>query len=525
MRLSNLGILAHIVLAFLCFCQNLARLWGGMFRAYKISPVLICSIVVFLSAGELISKTPLYYVALMAIAMLCGMVTYNLLGGLSTIGGFFFATLFVRTIAFSQFIKVILLEPADGNLERPQLTILVYAVFYMCLMVGAYVSAGIRLKLPKPASMEAGSYSMALYAVTFVIGAAASVAMEATETPYGGESQYGVFHQLGVALSWLLLLSEIVAIERRLELSEGKKSFDIWVLLPWTLITYFGFIDTERRMMIMPVLIYIAICYLRKFHFRFLHVALFASGMVAFYFVMSPFATFARFALGSLPLSERIAYAPVYFASHHDPREIASAANSADTSGAEPRENYFNRPSYAPLSRFALIRMDSNLVNATATGNHYGFDTIRIKLESITPSVISKNKRMDILGDDYIGRITGVSGDAPGVTAPSVSPVAESYGAFGWLGVVIIPLFVYPLFFVEYNSIFNMRDLWSIIAIGLGINSFAEEGIYGIVGLSVRLPVILIVVSFLIHFVSGRYFVRSQHTDQPEEHSEVAGAC
>jgi hypothetical protein len=66
--------------------------------------------------------------------------------------------------------KVVLFERADQNLDVPQLTITVYAVYYFSLMLGTFTFSRIRLHLPKPAEPETAAQSRHLYIISLVGG-------------------------------------------------------------------------------------------------------------------------------------------------------------------------------------------------------------------------------------------------------------------------------------------------------------------------------------------------------------------
>src|ERR1035441_1343774 len=116
-----------------------------MLKPYKIPLVLLFITIALLALGELANGTSLYFVAMMAGTMLCIGTTYNILGGLGTIGGIAFSVLALLTFVISQFAKVILFESAIQNLEAPQLTITVYLLFYFSVMVGSFVFGRIRV--------------------------------------------------------------------------------------------------------------------------------------------------------------------------------------------------------------------------------------------------------------------------------------------------------------------------------------------------------------------------------------------
>jgi hypothetical protein len=74
------------------------------------------------------------------------------------------------------------------------------------------------------------------------------------------------------------------------------------------------------------------------------------------------------------------------------------------------REEYYDRPGTFVLSRLSAIRADSNMINATSTGFHYGFTALKIDALHSVPHFLYKNKPQED-SDWFLGRVTGVNPD------------------------------------------------------------------------------------------------------------------
>jgi hypothetical protein len=155
-----------------------------LLHAYKIPAAALGTTVVLLVIGELSTGTSAYFAAMMAIALLCIGITYNMLGGLSSFSGIIFSGFALRNIVISQFAKVILFEAADNNLEAPLLTISIYATFYFCVMVGVWLFGKIRLPLPRPMESLTRTQDRLLYTITFLTGLVSSVVYESYQQAY-----------------------------------------------------------------------------------------------------------------------------------------------------------------------------------------------------------------------------------------------------------------------------------------------------------------------------------------------------
>jgi hypothetical protein len=327
-----------------------------LLRKFSISLPALFITVSLLVVGELASATPPYFVAMMTVVMLSIGITYNLLGGLATFSGWFFTVFALRTIVVSQFAKVLFFEAADKNLEAPQLTISVYAVFYLSLMVGVFLFGKVRLRLPKPMENYTDAQSRLLYIVALLVGGIATLVFESYNMSYGQQTEYTGQRNVALAFLPLLLFSLVVAVDGRIKRTAGKHSFGFAALVPWLFALLMGFIDTARTAILMPSIVYFATCYYRGYHFRRRHLFAAIFGVSFFFYFVGPLELFTRSYIVDQPFKERIYYAFHVLATHHDPVELQSSAEQS-VRGEETgqREQYYSRPGTFILSRLSLF--------------------------------------------------------------------------------------------------------------------------------------------------------------------------
>jgi hypothetical protein len=475
-----------------------------MIRAFKIPPLLLCGAVMFLGVGEIAAGTDILFVALMMLTMLCIGMAYNQLGGVSTFSGILFAVFALRTIVISQVAKVLLFEPAHKHLQNPILTISVYALFFVCVFVGISLFAGFRVKLPKPAEPETQKHYGLLYAFAFCGGLFGTILYELNGGGYGeqGTTVYNTWHTVGIALSPLLLFSLVLAIDMRLRRSNGSHSIDLLVFVPWAIVTFVGFTDTVRLTMLSPTVVYFATCGFRGYRFRIRHYAAATMVLIGFVFLLSPIALYARNFTEGLTWSGRI-YQSTSVVSEviHNPMALLDIEGKLSEKGNPNFSNYFTGSGVSLFNRFSLIGPDSAVVHACAGGLHYGFAAIIIDFKVGIPTFLYKDKPRDESGQDYIGRISGMSGDSPGVTFPAISLVSDSYGAFGWLGVIVVPLVFVPALFVMVESMYDLSRPWGIVAFGIYFAAFGEMMLGRFFNLMIRTPLYLLAFSYLLSFL------------------------
>jgi hypothetical protein len=482
-----------------------------MLRAYKIPPLALFVTVLLLAGGELAAGTSLAFVSMMMVALVSIGLTYNQVGGLGTFSGIMFIAFAMRNIVISQFAKVLLFEPADKNLEAPQLTIAVYAVFYLFAMVGSYLFGNFRFKLPRPIEPTTQSRLGLLYAIALPLGAIGVVLTAVYGAAYQSDEniQYGPQHALGIALSPLLLFAVVLAVELRLRKTKGRHSFGVLAFIPWLGATFIGFSDSVRTALLLPTVVYFVACHLRGYRFRLRHYALGIVGLASFTFFLSPFLLYARGFTANQRFTDRIQITLDILRTVHNPRILETAVEAQVERTNAEREQYYDAPGTFTLSRFSLIRADSNVIYATANGFHYGLIPTEIDLLRSIPSFLYKNKPRYEGGQDYIGRISGISGDASGVTAPAISAVGDSYGAFGWAGVVLFPFLCFPLFFSVYESIFDFARPWGTVAFGASFVYFGELMVGRYIPLLIREPLLIIAFSYFLALIVGFVPVRA----------------
>lgn len=464
-----------------------------MLRAYKISPIVLCTVVMALVIGELACGTGLYFVLMMAIAMVSIGISYNLLGGLRTFSGLLFIGFAARTIVISQFAKIFFLEAADKNLENPVLTITVYAVFYFSAMVGIFLYCGFRLRLPRPLEPATEADASTLYWVSVILGSLSVVVLQIYVVPFAASvSTYGATTSIAQALGPLLYLALVVAVDRRIRQTDGRHSFGLAAFFPWALVTVSAFINSGRTPMLATSVIYFVTCFFRGYRFRRIHYAAALTMVVLLFAVISPLALYVRGLIAGRNLSDRI-----YLSFHAIPGLLSGAVTAPVIEQEQGlREQYFSKPGTYLISRFSLIRADSALIDTSSNGNHYGFGPTRLALAYALPFFLAQNKELSENSQDYIGHYVGFSPEGSTNSSPQFSAVGDSYGAFGWLGVVLFPFLVFPAIFVVYESMFDISRPWGTAYFGAAVFLFTEMMVDRTFSLLIRNPLYFVLISY-----------------------------
>jgi len=466
-----------------------------MSRRFIISPLTVISMVLFLAAGELASGTALPYVAMMAVAMLAIFATYNMLGGLGTFGGVLFAAFALNTLVISQFAKVFMFEAADLNLRAPELTIAVYAVYFLSLMVGVFLFGWIRLKLPRPLEPSSATHSGVIYVFSLVMGLAAKIYLVNLELEQPG-SAGSASHAMARALAFLLPLSLVMAVDARIRKTGGRHCFGWAAFWPAIAIEFLGFSGSSRTEYVLPIFLVAVTGYFRGFKFSRRHyVAAAVLAAVLFLFV-SPWYLFTRAYRRQRSLWQQITVAgqlvsdaPAYW-----PKVRAQLHNGVQNAKSRGEE-YFSRAGAVTLNRLVLIP-DDDAVIAACTHYHWGFATIKIDGQDSIPHFIEKNKP-DRDGTWFRASVGGLQSSYAATAYITTSTISDAWGGFGWAGVIVVPLLLVPWVFVEYDSIFDMSRPWGTVAL-LGLaTGFAVDGVGSLlIGVVLEIPLYILLISW-----------------------------
>jgi hypothetical protein len=466
---------------------------------------VLCGIVAALVLGEIACGTSPYFAAMVAIIMLSIGITYNLLGGLGTMSGWLFANFAIHNIVISQFAKVLFWEPADSLLPVPQLTISVYAVFYASALLGFFLYGQTRFKLPRPIMPAKLIQVRTMYWIAVVVGSAATLLFEINNATYGTDNSrnYNTAHSVGQAFMPLLIFSLVLAVELRLRETQGKHSIDLRVMISAVFYMFFSFADSVRSGVIIPIIVYIFVCFFRKYRFSARHYITIAAAAVIFAVFYSPLALMTRDLIWDMKLSDRIAVAFNTLEAHHDLAELTAYAKGLNEGNSwNYREQYYNNPNTVVLNRLSLIRADANVIEACAKGYHYGFSGVAIDIHRMLPRFLFSDKQDDSNSMDYVGRITGMSNDVEGNTFPQITAISDCFGAFGWIGPIVFPMIILPLTLATIESFFKFDDPWGLAAFGSMFFLFGELVMSRCISIAVRNAIVLVALSYVVVWIS-----------------------
>lgn len=438
----------------------------------RIPLLVICCITLFVVVAEKLCGTDTYFAAAVGVIFIAVGITYNVFGGLKSISGLLFAEFALRTIVISQFLKIFFREPADLNLEAAHLTITLYFIFYCSLVLFSVFFARLRLPLPRPIEPRTESQARALYLISLAGGAIGTLLFDIQTLNPVGEQHLTLSHGIGLALSNLLFLAVVLAIDEKIRTSGGRHSLGWGAVIAIFIIWISALVTTSREMVLGSVVLYGVVCYFRGYRFKKRHMAGAIGFGLFFFFVFSPFELYTRTLVTNEYFSDRAASALQLLEQHPNLRTITSTVENEGGWG-EGRTGYISGTKSNVLQRPTLIWSDSTLISACASGLRYGWTSIKIDFLYSVPRLISPNKPDDD-ASGYVGRIAGLNPDDITDTKSSMSAISDSFAGFGIPGVIILAIFIIPAFLAVYSSVFDPKTVWGTVALALAIPTFGE---------------------------------------------------
>ncbi len=469
---------------------------------FLLSPLVLTVSVVLVCAGQLALGTSVYFVCMVAIALFSVGLTYNMLGGLGRIAGIGFTSFALQTLVIGQIAKVMLLERADQNLFSPQLTITIYAVYFFSLMLGTFTFGWLRIHVPGPSEPATQGQLRMLYILSLAGGLVGAVTLAVLDLGAREDVAGTTAHGFARALAYLLPLSLVVAVDDRIRSTDGHHCFGWRAAVPTAAYIGLSFASTGRGQFAQPFVIIFLTAFLRGFKFRRTHKLAGVAVAVLLIFFISPFYLWARAWREQPTVRQQISTA--WRLLREAPSQwstITYDLGSGDVvaTGAGDAA-YFPLAEAITLNRIVLIAKDSTLINACSTGFHYGFTAIKLDVGEQIPRFLYPNKPL-IGSAEYLGHLDGQESDEIQTSFSTITSISDSYGGFGWLGVVVVPFVLLPAVFVVYESMFDISRPWgttaTVVLMSIGsVGSIIADTL-------IKEPIYLILISWLAGAIIG----------------------
>ena len=452
-----------------------------------------------LMLAQLLAGTGAIYTQLVFLFVILSGIAVNLAGGLSRIGGFCIAMMSLKLVIISQVAKSFFGEPGDSRLRMPVTTIGVLVMGLASVTAAVMLVRFVRVRkhlLVTDASLE----SLRVGAViTFGLGAMSHLGVMGTGVDDGAlqvGGLPGLLRQWSFCLSLAVVFSTAYVIEK----SGGKRLLGWFNGIPAAFFFALGILSASKQGMFEPLLLIGLTAVAFRFRFAVAHLVAGVMFLVLAVGVLFPFGQVARSYTRGYGIVETITttaeFATKHFTSFEGFRQLHEQYDDA----AERLDltQYYERP-IGLLERVSLIKMVDLLVTATVREGESEWDTISHGFKMVLPRFIYPDKPAINTGT-YLGKKAGVISEDDWGTQISFGFIADSYSAFGWAGVALIPGIVTLCFLLLFNWFVGPleRNVWCVYLFAEFQHFFAEQTISAMTLTILRRPIWLVAIYVII---------------------------
>ena len=437
----------------------------------------------------------LFAYLIFVVVLLSGWV-FNLLGGLTTVSGVAVTAMVLKFVILSQIAKLIVWQPADHNLEVPQITAGVFAVGLLGICLAAWLAAkaGIRrylfhhpMEMPWLRSMAIVVFGVGLLAT---VGSIALGGGEEGGLRVGGIA--GVLRQFSFCLGFSVVVTTACVV---LE-SQGQRCLGWFNGLPLLFSFLSGLLYASKQGMFEPFLYLLMTLWAFGFRLRPRHLV--AGGCISLIAVMLlyPFAQQARNEVRGLGFKQTVMEMTSLLRRDFGSWEgYAELRDREEASGDDFKDYRYFDVSSSFLERLSLIKMVDLLVSATLRNGPGGSETVTHGFKMLLPRFLYPQKPVWNTGQ-ILGHRAGMLADDDESTQISFGFIADAFGAYGWAGAFWIPFCIALAFFLMFRALLGpvAGNVWSVFFATQFQHSFTEATIASMVLEILYRPMIYLVI-------------------------------
>jgi hypothetical protein len=421
--------------------------------------ILLCAIQLFQGTGASFALGCFFFVIVSAL-------TFNVAGGFTHPSGgyiFFYATL---TVIIGLVWKVVLGEPADSNLQNPQLTIGVFLSGITMMLLAAYLSTKLRTK-----RAILGKLVTDVNMQTATVGCMIA-GLVLTFVPYlvegGSGSVISALNQLNRFFAMAIILGVIHTIRR----SGGTRSVNLPILVSGSVLFATGILGYSKEGIITPFLCWIIAASSQRYKVSRAQIvgAILTTVFVFRYLV--PYAQYGRaFREDSVLANFQVSLSLLSELGYVRQQYLDDQAYYIENGVG----GYYNTPQ-GFFDRLQALAMDDALIEHTSQFGTFGLYPIIASFENLVPHFIWKDKPTVFFGNLYAHEI-GILEDVDFTTGISFSPTAEAFHLAKWTGIFLLAPALWLLLFVVFDSLCGdvRRSPWGLLAI-VSFGHVAPEG-------------------------------------------------
>jgi hypothetical protein len=394
--------------------------------------------------------TPVYFAAGVFGTFMIVILTLRRVGFASIAGILIFFQFFCQ-IGYSQVAKIISGAPGQSNLQTPVTTIEIILVGTAAFCTAALLVQA-KLKNHRILALNPSVERLAhVRNITFPLGMFFLIYAWAFGASEDGERDYGGLVGICNQYSYIVYLSVLAETWRVLRMSDGRISVSRSLIFILAILEIRGFIQNGKLPMAAPVLMYfIASISYRGYATRVQLWAMVGAACIGV-FIVYPMVQVSRSMVGATGLSVEAASEFLNRMLEHpdsvfEEFEEMRGETGEDASDFTAGLSYLGRADDLE-TRFVIISTTDMIAHAVEKQGLYGWGLVTEGFEAAMPTFLYADKpRMDT-GDELVWFYNLRPCCDPAY--PTIGYFADSFAAFGWIGVVIIPFLCGLIFFAE----------------------------------------------------------------------------
>jgi len=356
------------------------------------------------------------------------------------------------TVTFGILLKTILFQRLDSNLYDPSLAFFVVLIGMIEIVIAftivnrMYINPIFKPCIDPRTLDLIGIISFFIGSFTWLLNQLYSNRITDFQADDPGLGGFALFRNL-------LILSVITITASTLLKTEGRKILSIRLIIISIFITLMAFIDNQKLLLLQPFLAFLlTIFFFRKgkIPFQFIY-GIIGIGLIVIF--ISPMVTYFRYiGIQGQTLENKITLIENTITDLGLPKLLENALFYTKVTYSRGYYDYFGGNGQFQMigGRFASIQQIDPIIEKIKPGSYIGLEPLSIAVQSIIPRIIFPNK--DISNDAYyIIQKLGLASQWS--TYPTVPIIAIAYATLGIPGLLVIPLIIFILFFIEIKII------------------------------------------------------------------------
>lgn len=373
--------------------------------------------------------------------------------------------------------KTLLGQPLDSHLSAPELSFLVLLICVGALSIAAFLVRRIHIGSALFTGTSDLRFLVFLSWVCFGLGTFFWIFNRWLQGPEGsGVGGLAVFRDL-------LVMAVIARTAMLLLRGDCRWNMDVRLAFMIMAAMLMGFLDNQKTAVALPVAGHFLTVLFFRHGLPWRSMALAAAGAIFFVALLSPVIHALR-AMGQqqLGLSERIEFVVQHLKQlAADPTSREQLAEAAAAPFEHGYYAYFGDGGKGQmlLGRFASVQQIDPVIAAVGRSRPLGGEAVWPALARMVPSFINPGKPEYI--EAYHTLVHYRLIHPAGGKFPTLPLAGQSYAAYGWPGVVLIPFFTFLVFFLVLKKLgWNLhQNIYAIFFLCSFVLIYANQGDFG----------------------------------------------